>query len=219
MTLPHDEIRQKLVQTTLKLMDDGGLPAAKARSIAAQVGVSIGTIYNLFGSIDGLIQEANARILDGLREHALAAIAAAAAQKPQPSSTAPASGPRKVEVQLLLLAEAYVGFVEKNESRWGAMLAYNRNRTVEIVSSGYSELEETLFGWIADTLVSTRFGKEFKTRFAAARMLWSSVHGIVTMNYVGQANESSRAATWEQIELLVSGFCHGAFREPEKLQG
>ncbi|MEZ5801111.1 MAG: hypothetical protein R3D29_12415 [Nitratireductor sp.] len=41
-------------------------------------------------------------------------------------------------------------------------------------------------------------------------MLWSAVHGIVLLNYLGQASDETRANTWKQIEMLVSSFVRGA---------
>ena len=55
MTLPANEVKAELVKTTLALMDEGGIEAVKARPIAKTVGISVGSIYNMFGSIDGLI--------------------------------------------------------------------------------------------------------------------------------------------------------------------
>src|SRR3954469_23605781 len=62
MTLEHDAVRETLIGATLALMDEGGLEAVKARPLAQAVGVSVGTIYNLFGSVDGLVMAANMRI-------------------------------------------------------------------------------------------------------------------------------------------------------------
>ncbi|MEZ5789411.1 MAG: TetR-like C-terminal domain-containing protein [Nitratireductor sp.] len=93
----------------------------------------------------------------------------------------------------------------------GAMLSYNRNRAVGIISDNYSTLQDSLFGWIADTLNPTRFGADPDTRFTAARMLWSAVHGIVLLNYLGQASDEtrpipgSRSKCWSR--LLSGGQC------------
>ena len=59
MTLKHDAVRDDLIRSTLSLMEQGGLEAVKARAVADAVGVSVGTVYNLFGNVDQLILTAN----------------------------------------------------------------------------------------------------------------------------------------------------------------
>ena len=210
MTLPHDETRARLIRVTLDLMDHGGLEAVKARPIANRVGVSVGTVYNLFGSIDGLVQEANAHVLEDFATYALASIREADAARDIIIAEGRMDPVAALQDRLLTMASAYVDYVEANESRWGAMLSYNRNRAVGIISDNYSTLQDSLFGWIADTLKPTRFGADPDTRFTAARMLWSAVHGIVLLNYLGQASDETRSHTWRQIEMLVSSFVRGA---------
>ncbi len=212
MTLPAAEIRKKLIDITVDLMDTGGIEAVKARPIAKEVGISVGTIYNMFGSIDGLVQEANAQILEQFASVALAAIAA----KQDEWTTGMASGQLNetaaMRERLLTIAETYMNFVEQNESRWQAMLAYNQTRSVEILSETYDQQQGDLFKWLGSTIENTELGATEETRRMVARMLWSSVHGIVVLNYVGQANDTSRAYTWQQIETFVETFVQGILK-------
>ena len=66
MTLEHTAVREALIKSTLSLMQEGGLAAVKARAVADQAGVSVGTVYNLFGNVDQLMLAANLRIYDDL---------------------------------------------------------------------------------------------------------------------------------------------------------
>lgn len=205
MTLPAEEIRIKMLELTLQLMDEDGLDAIKARPIAKQIGVSVGTVYNLFGSIDGLIQEANGKILEEFSSKVLSTIQNAEAATEVGSSPSA----EKLKSKLLLIAQTYMLFVERYETRWGAMLAYNQKRSVDILSEQYETQQASLFSWLGNSLAGTPVGETENSRKIAARMLWSAVHGIVVLNYVGQATEQSRAYTWEQIELFVETFVKG----------
>ena len=66
MTLEHAAVREALIKSTLALMQEGGLAAVKARTVADQAGVSVGTVYNLFGNVDQLILAANLKIYEDL---------------------------------------------------------------------------------------------------------------------------------------------------------
>ena len=89
MTLEHGAVRETLIKTTLDLMEKGGLEAVKARMVAKAVGVSVGTVYNLFGSVDRLVLAANLRIyqrLNDLGRTAMADIMRAASPSTDPAA-------------------------------------------------------------------------------------------------------------------------------------
>ncbi len=209
MTLPAAEIRKRLIEITINLMDTGGIDAVKARPIAKEVGISVGTIYNMFGSIDGLVQEANGLILEQFASVALAAIAEKQDRWAEGVSSGKLDMAAAMRARLLTIAETYMNFVAQNESRWQAMLVYNQNRSVEILSESYDQQQADLFQWLGNTIENTKLGATEDNRRMVARMLWSSVHGIVVLNYIGQANETSRAYTWQQIEAFVETFVLG----------
>lgn len=204
MTLPAQETRDKLLEEALALMDEGGLEAVKARELARRTGVSVGTIYNLYGNLDGLLVEACEAVLTRFGVTAMEAIRAAEAMRARRDEGA-VPAPDLLEERLLTLARIYMAYVEKNERRWAAMLAFNRARRDE-PDGRYEQLQGELFGFIANALEGTPHGGAPAARRRTARMLWSAVHGIVTMNYVGQASRRAKAETWEQVRLFVSIF-------------
>ncbi len=215
MTLEHDAVREKIISVTLELMDKAGLELIKARTIAKQAGVSVGTIYNLFGSVDELIQVANSHILSDMNKLGQTSVAASENELARKILSGEITdAPRdKLLFRLFSLAKVYMDFVENNANRWGAMLAFNRNQSEGSVAAWYQDQQNALFDLIGKVLDNTRLGNEPQTRTIAARALWSAVHGIVTMNYVGQVSAQSRRFTWEQIELLVNLFVAGLFAE------
>ena len=209
MTLPAEEIREQLVAITLGLMDSGGIDAVKARPIAKEAGISVGTVYNMFGSIDGLIQETNARILESFATEALEKIAPLDEVRTTRLKAGEIDDAEALKERLLSFAEIYMNFVEQFESRWGAMLSYNQGRSVGILSDDYDRQQADLFNFLGKSLVGTNLDADDSMRRMVARMLWSSVHGIVVLNYIGQAGDASRAYTWRQVEVFVSTFVRG----------
>ena len=55
------ELRELLVRQGHKLMAEVGYPQFSGREVARRAGYSVGTIYNVFGSLDGLLAAINTR--------------------------------------------------------------------------------------------------------------------------------------------------------------
>ncbi len=212
MTLEKDKVSTEMKKTVLRLMDEGGIENVRARTIAKEVGVSVGTIYNFHGSLDGLIEKVCLGILqdfssfcgkgirdgmDGFQERIL----------PEISNETPEV--RDYMIRFLLLADIYMQYVSENENRWNGMLSFNRSRNAEDISEHYQQEQDKLFGFVSQVLQGTELSSDPDLQYHTARSLWSGVHGIVLMSFLGQINEVSRANTWKQILLLVRYFVRG----------
>jgi len=71
------ELKALFTEAGRRQLAETGLAAFSARDVAKQVGYSIGTLYNVFGSYDGLVLEINARTLTLWAEDLRARLAAA----------------------------------------------------------------------------------------------------------------------------------------------
>ena len=213
MTLQHDEIRQRAVSAALKLIDEGGLENVHARKIAKMTDVSVGTLYNLFGSIDGLLEVVNAHTLSEMNRFGQIQTALSQTEISQAVSQGWLCDDEKskLTLSLLSLAKTYIDFVEQNANRWAALLTFSRTRDRDKASSWYLAQQNTLFDLIGNVLDASGLALDETTRLVASRALWSAVHGIVTLNYAGQENEESRKFAWQQIEFLVKTIVDGMF--------
>ncbi|WP_298287509.1 TetR/AcrR family transcriptional regulator [Novosphingobium sp.] len=63
------ELREIIIATGHRHMEEVGFTHFSAREVAKRIGYSIGTIYNVFGSYDGLILAINGRTLALWRDH------------------------------------------------------------------------------------------------------------------------------------------------------
>lgn len=63
------ELREIIISEGYRQMHEVGFARFSAREVAKRVGYSIGTIYNVFGSYDGLILAINGRTLDLWRDY------------------------------------------------------------------------------------------------------------------------------------------------------
>lgn len=60
----RDELRAIIIAEGHRHMQEVGFAGFSARKVAQRIGYSIGTLYNVFGSYDGLISAINGRTLD-----------------------------------------------------------------------------------------------------------------------------------------------------------
>jgi AcrR family transcriptional regulator len=215
MTLKKEIVRDSLVSATLKLMDEGGLERVKARTVADRVGVSVGTIYNFFGNVDGLLREANSQIFADLNAMGMASMAEIETALRNNTQSGPGgeNGSDRVKYGLNKLAATYIAFIDKNAARWAAVLAFNRRQAAEEQAQWYRDQQTALIDIIARVLVATSLGADDEKRAVAAHTLWSAVHGIVTMNYIGRATPEAKQTTWAQIDCLIELFVDGLFAD------
>lgn len=212
MTLKHSAVREALIKTALKLMEKGGLDNVKARAVADLGGVSVGTIYNLFGNFDGLILAANRRIYDELG--ALGARRTreieAAIQQRTAAGDLPDTARARTLARLSALGETYVEFVSANANRWSALLAFNRTRAMRGNADNLEQLN-ALIDMVGAVLNEVPRWTTPEQRRTAARMLWSAVHGIVTMNFFGGDEGTARQRTVALLDILLTTMVEGMF--------
>lgn len=156
-----EELRVLLVQEGHGLMAERGFAKFSAREAARRAGYSVGTIYNVFGALDGYLIAINSQtFLDWSKwlETSL--------------STAPPEG----EERLAVLVKAYFAFAEANSNAWMAIYDHRINRDTE-VSPADQFHREALTG-IVDREVSAWLGKPSDEEIRRlVRSLIATVHG------------------------------------------
>lgn len=212
MTLEHAAVRETLIKTTLKLMDTGGLETVKARKVAELSGVSVGTIYNLFGNFDGLIIAANEEIYRDLERIGLEGATRIERAVAEKGLVTPRD---RTLYRLCALADTYVGFVAANANRWNALLAFNRTRGLSGSDDTVRHLGD-LMDIIGRLLGEAPVWREKSERRLAARALWSAVHGIVITNFFGEEQDSARARTTQLLNILLTAIVDGMFAPSTK---
>ena len=208
MTLEHDQVREKLIVTALDLMAEGGMEAVKARALAQKVGVSVGSVYNLFGNVEGVLEHACARLFDALNALGRTRLGQIEAQMAAEGIIA---APERLRFVLMSLSALYIDFVTDNEQAWNALLAFNRSRPVGDAADWYLGKQSELIGMLGDALVTAPGMADAERRMTTGWALWAAVHGIVSLSYVGQVRPDTRARTEAQIASLVTPVVAGIF--------
>ena len=194
MAFKRDDLRERVLDIAERRIAESGSEDLRARTIALDADVSVGTIYNLFGSMNGLMEALFSRILKRFHDVATGAL--------------DTLSDRDRRTALLSLADVYLDFVAGNEAVWQSLLSFNRGRP-EADDDPYVEEQGPLFDLVGNVLRDTPLDRGDEARRSAARMLWSSVHGIVALNYLGMATPVRQRETKTQIELLVDLVLNG----------
>ncbi|MBB6464380.1 AcrR family transcriptional regulator [Aminobacter lissarensis] len=198
MALDRDETMERVLGIAERLLNQGGAAKLQARTIASEAGIAIGSIYNLFGDLNGILRAVNTRLLEKLE--------AAGQQVLGDLERKGVTDPVRL---LLALAGVYQRFVGDNPGSWQSLLATGLAGPPSDYSKAYEERLSSTFLLIADILEKSGLITDPRRRGTAAHALWSSVHGIVTVGYATEDIEGRRGDVSEQITLLVTTFVAG----------
>lgn len=191
------EVRGEALAAAGALLAEQGLKGMKARTIAERAGLSVGSIYKLFGDIDDLVRELNMQTYRDVAEHHQQALATAGLDQSD------------VHGRIMVLARAYVEFVTTHDARWRALLAFNRRQASE-APGYYTAFEDQLFHIITDVLAPAPGLEDPADRERSARAIWAAVHGIVLIVLPNASYEDPVATALTQIEMIVGAFIRDA---------
>lgn len=184
----RDRVHLRLLRAAERIITEEGLAEAQARRIAADAGCAIGTIYNVFGGLDGLIAAVSAETLRMFGRAATSAI-----QRTDPSD---------IEGRLLALALAYFEFAVTFNRRWRAL--FDHGPSAAAANEEIRGEQAALFALVEEAVGSSLADPVERTR--AARALFASTHGIVVLAVGSDVDPAQLAETEQQIRFVVKLF-------------
>jgi len=157
-----DHTRQELEHLFLveghKHMAEVGFARFSAREVAKRIGYSIGTLYNVFGTLDQLLIAINTRTFQLWAEDVRAALER--------------SGPDRIRC----LVEAYFGFARANRHSWTAIYDHHLPPDV-VLSDEQNQRRGGLTQIIVDEVVAVLPSRAQADAPRLARSLIAVVHG------------------------------------------
>lgn len=190
--------RAEMAQLAVAIIDAEGLAGLQARRIADRAGCAIGTVYNLFGDLDGVIFAANEETLREINAACHAALDEIGA------GDAPAR-------HLLALARAYASYAVAHPLRFDALFTHRAPETREFPAS-FAQLTDELFALLAATFSAAAVDMPEADQGLAARALWAAVHGIVTLGLQDRVGLLARDEIMPAIERVVRAAVAGMSR-------
>ncbi|WP_369137043.1 TetR/AcrR family transcriptional regulator [Modestobacter versicolor] len=185
---PSRAVEQALVDAAERVLVRDGLGAVTVRAVAAEAGVAPMGVYNRFGSKDGLISAVLVRGFDGLR--------AAVEEDTDPDPV----------VRLVASGRNYRRFALARPQHYAAMFGGR-----PLPGEGAEELvahATAAFGALVTHVRSAMAGGALREGdpTETAQLIWSSVHGAVSLELGGAVLTPDPAATYESLlQLLVAG--------------
>ena len=193
MARRSDHTREELYRLALdaawEIAEEEGLRGLTARRIAGKIGYSPGTLYNLFGNLDELIVRLNGRTLDALYE-----ACAGARLEGEP------------EAALRALAGEYVRFTGEHPRLWSLLFEHHLPEGRQLPDWHHEKIMRLL--GLAELALAPLFPPSRQDeRRHSARVLWSSLHGMWSLESSGKlvATESVTSLMDSLITYYVAG--------------
>ncbi len=160
----RDELGSALIDEAQSVIEQHGADALTARGLAKALNISVGTVYNVHGSMDDLVEQVNARTLARLQQD-IAEIDLSAGS---------------VSDVLEEFATRYMDYVQRNRNLWAVLF---EGKLAESAQANQVRIDR-LFGFLEQALEPV--APDPAVRAKSARVLWASVHGLMQMAFTGR---------------------------------
>lgn len=154
----RSELQALFVEEGSRQLEEVGLNRFSARDVAKRVGYSIGTLYNVFGSYDGLLLAINGRTLTRWAAHLRERLAVAG------------------EDRIAALVGGYFDFAMQHPRSWIAIYEHHM-ADGGAAPDGYQALASDLMGIVAAEISAVLPDARADAALALARSLVATVHG------------------------------------------
>lgn len=194
----RSELYEMVLSAAREIAEQEGLGGLTVRRIATQIGYSGGTLYNLFENLDDLVVHLNARTLDSLYEEL-----AGATLEEDP------------EAAVRALTECYVRFTREHPRLWNLLFEHRLPNGTDPPDWYYEKIERAR--GLLERALAPLFGPGRETeRLHSARVLWSSLHGICSLETAGKLvkTESVEAMSESLISYYLAGLREGVEQSP-----
>lgn len=174
-----------------EIVQQDGMRALTARSLAAAIGYSPGTLYNLFQNLDELALHVNAATLDALYD-----------------SVARDGRTGDPDADLHRMLEHYLAFLDANPALWSAVFDFRQPSETDL-PEWYRDRIGKLMRLIEEALAPLFAAGEEAERREAASVLWSSLHGICTLAQDGRLSLVSAHSVPQMARSLIANYLVG----------
>ncbi|MGA9253293.1 MAG: TetR/AcrR family transcriptional regulator [Roseobacter sp.] len=154
------DIRDRATTVAERIVLEKGGGALNARGLAKELGISVGSLYNAFGDLDGVVRAVNARCADRLAQALRGALAAA---------------PDSARGKVIAIGEAYFDFANAEPRRWYMLFERDSDLQLDFKTT---ELQEGLLNMLIRAGDGDPADEQHRQFFL---LLWASVHGLVSL--------------------------------------
>ncbi|MHA6265200.1 TetR/AcrR family transcriptional regulator [Arenibacterium sp. CAU 1754] len=154
------DIRERAIPVAESIIFEEGIEALSARRLAGEIDVSVGSLYNAFGDLDGVVRAVIAESAAMLSEVLHSAV------------ELPADGKRS---RIVALGEAYFDFAVAEPQRWWLLFEYKSNFPLE------KKVQDFQLGLLEMLIRAGDANPKSEQHRQFFLQLWASVHGLVSL--------------------------------------
>ncbi len=188
----REELKELALKSAEELLNDKSASELSTRQIAAKMGYTVGTLYQIFKNLPDLLLHVNARTLKILYDDCLALnLTSDNHQK-----------------NILAYANVYLEFAHSHPGLW-ELIFDNQILNDDELPDWYLQQVNSLFSLIEIQLKAIQPGASATEVTKTSRVLWSSVHGICTLSINNNLFAQSACSSEELIQSLISHFIMG----------
>lgn len=185
----RDELFAMALKAARDIAEEEGLRGLTTRRIAREIGYTVGTLYNVFENLDDLIVHLNGTTLDALYE-----------------ACSEARLDDEPEAAVRVLAESYIRFIREHPKRWSILFEHRLPDGTEL-PEWYHEKIGRLLGLLEEALAPLFPSGQEAIKHHSARVLWSSLYGICSLESRDKLVKTESAETLS--ESLISNYVAG----------
>jgi AcrR family transcriptional regulator len=185
------------VEAAAKIVTKQGVRKLSTRQIAARMGYSAGTLYQLFDNLDDIILHVNAKTLDGLIEVC--------------DDVDFTTGP---EASLYDLADRYIDYTSRNPSLWNSVFEHSlpNGRAAPV---WFIEKRQTLLAFGEKAIAPLFRPGEEAARHHESTVLWAGLYGIASLATAGKLPPAESPQL--MVQSLIRNYVAG-LREQRRIQ-
>ncbi len=193
--------RERLILAAETRIATSGVASLRARDLAGDIGVALGSIYNLVTDIDELILIVGSRTLTKL-DAALGEAATAHAM----------ANPAGAIERLIAIAHRYRAFASQHRFLWRALFEFRLAEGRDVPDWVSADLKH-IFRNIVEPLNTLMPWAEAEKRALMAHTLFCAVHGVVSLGLQGKMVAVPAEVVDQEVEQLLRLTCAGLLQE------
>jgi AcrR family transcriptional regulator len=183
------ELKEMAIQAGLSLLEESGAAELSARKIAARIGYTVGTLYNVFADFEDIALHLNAATLRDMHAQLI-----------------PLAGSKKKPRQRILdFAYCYGNYALTYPARWN--LLHHASRSMPLPEWYRSEIN-ALFTLVETPLMELTDKKQNAAR-DAAKVLWAGLHGICALSLSQKLDHIEAGPLHKLIDNFVGNYLKG----------
>ena len=198
MARRYDHSREKLQEMAIDagrgIIRSQGFAQFSARKIATEIGYTVGTIYNVFGTHDNLILHINAKTLDAWYEDMQKRLTA-----------------RKTPPSIEDLALYYMEYSAAHYNEWSALFEHTVPPDIEVPEWYAPKMRQ--FFEVLETMVMPYVRDNRRQARRAARVLWAGIHGICLLSLSRKLDLTDSESANVLAKSFVKNYLRGLEQE------